>query len=125
MLVCRDLRKTYRTDGGSIEAVCGVDLDVAAGQFVAVIGRSGSGKSSLMAIIGGLSRPDAGMVCIGGVDIWSLDDAALAALRNRSIGYIFQFANLLPALSLLDNVALPGLLCRPRDSRGVRDRAVR
>jgi ABC-type lipoprotein export system ATPase subunit len=126
MLVCRNLRKTYRTaGGGSVEALSGIDLDVAMGRFVAVIGRSGSGKSSLMAIIGGLSRPDAGTVCIDGINIWSLGDAALASLRNRSIGYTFQFVNLLPTLSLVDNVALPGLLRRPRNSHGVRDRAVR
>jgi ABC-type lipoprotein export system ATPase subunit len=123
MLVCRNLRKIYRTGGGSVEALSGVDFDVAAGRFVAIIGRSGSGKSSLMAIIGGLSRPDAGIVCVDGIDIWSLGDAALASLRNRLIGYVFQFANLLPTLSVLDNVALPGLLRRPRDSLQVRERA--
>ncbi|HEY7578241.1 MAG TPA: ABC transporter ATP-binding protein [Acetobacteraceae bacterium] len=125
MLACRDLRKAYRTPGGSIQAVARIDLDVAPGRFVAVIGRSGSGKSSLMAMIGGLSRPDAGTVCIEGTDIWSLGDAALARFRNRCIGYVFQFANLLAALPALDNVALPGLLWRRRDANRVRERAAR
>jgi ABC-type lipoprotein export system ATPase subunit len=125
MLVCRNLRKTWRTPGGNVEAVSGIDLDISAGRFVAVIGRSGSGKSSLMAMIGGLSRPDAGTVCIEGTDIWSLDDASLARLRNRRIGYVFQLANLLPTLSTLDNVALPALLWRPRDADAVRERAAR
>ena len=112
MLACRDLRKTYRTSGGSVEAISGIDLDVPMGRYVAVVGRSGSGKSSLMAMIGGLSRPDAGTVTIDGTDIWSLGDAALAGFRNQAIGYVFQFASLLPTLRALDNVALPALLRR-------------
>jgi ABC-type lipoprotein export system ATPase subunit len=125
MLVCRNLRKTYRTVGGSVDAVSGVDLDVAAGRFVAIIGRSGSGKSSLIAMIGGLSRPDAGTVCIDGTDVWSLNDAAQARFRNRFIGYIFQSDNLLPTLSTLDNVVLPALLGHPRDANLARERAAR
>jgi ABC-type lipoprotein export system ATPase subunit len=125
MLACRDLRKTYRTRGGSVEAISGIDLDVPMGRYVAVVGRSGSGKSSLMAMIGGLSRPDAGTVTIDGTDIWSLGDAALAAFRNQAIGYVFQFASLLPTLRALDNVALPALLRRRSDATAVRERAAR
>jgi ABC-type lipoprotein export system ATPase subunit len=95
------------------------------GRYVAVVGRSGSGKSSLMAMIGGLSRPDAGTVTIDGTDIWSLGDAALAAFRNQAIGYVFQFASLLPTLRALDNVALPALLRRRSDATAVRERAAR
>jgi ABC-type lipoprotein export system ATPase subunit len=123
MLACRDLRKTYRTSGGSVEAISSIDLDVAMGRYVAVVGRSGSGKSSLMAMIGGLSRPDAGTVTIGGTDIWSLGDAALAGFRNQAIGYVFQFASLLPTLRALDNVALPALLGRRGGAAAARDRA--
>ena len=125
MLACRNLRKTYRTSGGSVEAISGIDFDVPMGRYVAVVGRSGSGKSSLMAMIGGLSRPDAGTVTIDGTDIWSLGDAALAGFRNQAIGYVFQFASLLPTLRALDNVALPALLRKRTDVTAVRDRAAR
>ncbi|MGO1077483.1 ABC transporter ATP-binding protein [Inquilinus sp. CA228] len=90
----------------------GIDLDIAAGRYAAVIGRSGSGKSSLLAMIGGLSRPTAGGIRIDGTDIWSLRDDALAHFRSQRIGYVFQFASLLPTLRLIDNVALPALLAR-------------
>jgi ABC-type lipoprotein export system ATPase subunit len=112
VLSCRDVRKTYVTERGSVVAVAGVDLDVAAGRFAAIIGRSGSGKSSLMAMIGGLSRPSEGEVTIDGTDIWSLSEKDLAAFRNGRIGYVFQFASLLPTLRLIDNVALPAMLGR-------------
>ncbi|MGH6937199.1 MAG: ABC transporter ATP-binding protein [Methylocella sp.] len=90
----------------------GVDLDVPAGRYAAVIGRSGSGKSTLMAMIGGLSRPTTGWILIDGADLWSKSDNAMARFRNQRIGYIFQFASLLPTLSLIANVALPALLYR-------------
>lgn len=111
-LSCRSVRKTYRTGRGPVEAVRGIDLDIPAGQFAAIIGRSGSGKSSLMAMIGGLSRPSSGQIIIGGTDIWSLAADRLARFRNSEIGYVFQFGSLLPALRVLDNVALPALLAR-------------
>jgi ABC-type lipoprotein export system ATPase subunit len=114
MLSCRQLRKTYVTERGEVVAVDGIDLEVAAGRFAAIIGRSGSGKSSLMAMIGGLSRPTEGTVVVDGTDIWGLSDDALAAFRNRRIGFVFQFASLLPTLRLIDNVALPAMLGGPR-----------
>jgi ABC-type lipoprotein export system ATPase subunit len=123
MLACRALHKMYRTGSGSVEAVRNVQLDVAAGEFTAIVGRSGSGKSSLMAMIGGLSRPDAGSIVIDGTDIWSLDDDALARFRNEAIGYVFQFASLLPTLRAIDNVALPALLRRRADRAGIAERA--
>lgn len=112
MLACREVQKTYKTNGGAVAAVRGVDLEVPTGQFAAVIGRSGSGKSSLMAMIGGLSRPDSGRITVRGADIWTLGETALARFRNREIGYVFQFASLLPTLRAVDNVALPALLHR-------------
>lgn len=112
MLSCLGLRKDYVTERGAVAAVAGVDLQVAAGRFAAIIGRSGSGKSSLMAMIGGLSRPSAGRVVVNGTDIWDLTENELAAFRNRRIGYVFQFASLLPTLRLIDNVALPAMLNR-------------
>jgi ABC-type lipoprotein export system ATPase subunit len=110
MLSCRRLRKTYVTERGAVTAVAGIDLDVESGRFAAIIGRSGSGKSSLMAMLGGLSRPSDGTVTVEGIDIWRLSENALAAFRNGKIGFVFQFASLLPTLRLIDNVALPAML---------------
>ena len=123
MLSCRDLRMDYLTERGGVAAVAGVDLEVAAGSFAAIIGRSGSGKSSLMAMMGGLSRPSKGRVTVDGVDIWGLSERELAAFRNVRIGYIFQFASLLPTLRLIDNVALPAMLGRERAAADTYDRA--
>jgi len=112
VLSCRGLRKSYVTERGEVIAVAGIDLEVEAGRFAAIIGRSGSGKSSLMAMVGGLSRPSDGTVVVDGTDIWSLSDDGLAAFRNSRIGFVFQFASLLPTLRLVDNVALPAMLGR-------------
>jgi ABC-type lipoprotein export system ATPase subunit len=123
MLNCRGVQKTYRTDRGPVDAVRGVDLDVTSGRYLAVIGRSGSGKSTLMAMIGGLSRPTAGTIRVDGADIWSLGDNAMARFRNTRIGYIFQFASLLPTLRAIDNVALPALLGRDGAAADTYERA--
>jgi ABC-type lipoprotein export system ATPase subunit len=123
VLSCSEVRKTYQTGTGAVEAVRGVDLRIPAGQFAAIIGRSGSGKSSLMAMIGGLSRPDSGQISVHGTEIWSLNDDALARFRNRQVGYVFQFASLLPTLRVLDNVALPAVLGRTARKSEIYDRA--
>jgi ABC-type lipoprotein export system ATPase subunit len=117
MLSCGNVGKTYVTGRGDIDAVKDIDLEVPRGEFATIVGRSGSGKSSLMAIIGGLSRPTRGAVRVGGTDIWALSDDRLAQFRNREIGFVFQFASLLPTLRIIDNVALPALLSRPRETR--------
>ena len=87
-----------------------------ADEFAAIVGRSGSGKSSLLAMIGGLSRPTRGAVRVEDTDIWALPDDGLAQFRNRRIGFVFQFASLLPTLRVIDNVALPALLGSARDA---------
>ncbi|MFM8734040.1 MAG: ABC transporter ATP-binding protein [Pirellulales bacterium] len=106
------LEKTFA--GGDAEAVVaavrGVDVRVAAGEFVAITGASGSGKSTLLHMLGGITRPSAGRVLLEGVDLAVLDDDALAAVRRRRIGFVFQRYNLLPELSLVENVALPLVL---------------
>lgn len=123
MLSCRGLAKTYATERGPIEAVRALDLEIRPGSFAAVIGRSGSGKSTLLAMLGGLSRPTAGRVLIEETDLWALGEARLAAFRNRRIGFVFQFASLLPTLRLIDNVALPALLARTEGATAVYERA--
>ncbi len=114
MLACADVAKTYATERGPVEAVKGVDLTIERGDFAAIIGRSGSGKSSLLAMVGGLSRPTRGSVSVDNTDIWRLSDDQLAQFRNRHMGFVFQFASLLPTLRIIDNVALPALLGRTR-----------
>ena len=117
MLSCGAVSKVYSTERGDIEAVKGIDLTVPKGQFAAIVGRSGSGKSSLLAMIGGLSRPTRGTIRVEETDIWSLPDRRLADFRNRRIGFVFQFASLLPTLRVIDNVALPALLGPASDTR--------
>ena len=116
MLACTGLAKAYATERGEIEAVRGIDLEIPQGVYAAIVGRSGSGKSSLMAMIGGLSRPTRGQVHLEGTDIWALSEPQLAAFRNHRIGFVFQFASLLPSLRIIDNVALPALLGRRREA---------
>jgi ABC-type lipoprotein export system ATPase subunit len=116
MLACRNVAKTYVTERGPIEAVKGVDLTIARGEFAAIIGRSGSGKSSLLAMAGGLSHPTRGTVSVENTDIWQLSDDQLARFRNRHMGFVFQFASLLPTLRIIDNVVLPALLGGARAS---------
>ena len=117
MLSCGNVGKTYPTERGDVDAVKDINLEVPRGQFAAIVGRSGSGKSSLMAMIGGLSRPTRGAVRVEDTDIWALPDDRLAQFRNREIGFVFQFASLLPTLRIIDNVALPVLLGRPRETK--------
>jgi ABC-type lipoprotein export system ATPase subunit len=117
MLSCGHVGKTYGTERGDVDAVKDIDLDVPSGEFAAIVGRSGSGKSSLMAMIGGLSRPTHGVILVEDTDIWALPDDGLTEFRNRKIGFVFQFASLLPTLRVIDNVVLPALLGRRRDSK--------
>jgi lipoprotein-releasing system ATP-binding protein len=102
----RGLRKTY-FGKVAVPVLHGIDLRIKAGEFVAIIGQSGSGKSTLLNILGALDVPTSGTVLINGVDISSLDDDALAALRNEGIGFIFQFHHLLDEYTCLENALLP------------------
>lgn len=117
-----DVSRTYRLDGFSVPALRGVSLTVAAGDHVALVGPSGSGKSTLMHLLGGLDRPTSGRLAIGGRDVGSLSAAELAALRNETIGFVFQAFHLLPRTSAVDNVALP-LVYRGVGARQRRERA--
>jgi putative ABC transport system ATP-binding protein len=105
------LHKTFAGgEATAVAAVRDVNLTVAAGEFVAITGASGSGKSTLLHMIGGITRPTSGRVLLEGVDLATLDDDALAAVRRRRIGFVFQRYNLLPELTLAENVALPLVL---------------
>jgi putative ABC transport system ATP-binding protein len=106
----RNLQKTYRMNGVAVEALRGVDLRVSPGEFVAVMGPSGCGKSTLLHLLGGLDRPTSGEVIVSGQHIDVLDESARAVLRRAQIGFVFQTYNLIPNLTVADNVDLPGLL---------------
>jgi putative ABC transport system ATP-binding protein len=102
-----DVCRTYELDGVSVPALRGVSLRVEPGGYLAILGPSGSGKSTLMHLLGGLDRPTSGRLLIGGQDVAGLGPAELAALRNQTIGFVFQAFHLLPRTSAVDNVALP------------------
>lgn len=125
VLVADQLAKTFAAGGGDgahVAAVQGVSFSVAAGEMVAIIGASGSGKSTILHMLGGITRPTSGRVLLEGVDLAALDDERLAIIRRRRIGFIFQRYNLLPELSLVENVALP-LVLDGRPERECRERA--
>jgi putative ABC transport system ATP-binding protein len=110
VLVVEDVRKTYAGGEAPVEAVRGVSLSLVPGDFVALMGPSGCGKSTLLHLCGAMDRPTSGRVLVDGVDVAALDDDALTRLRRERIGFVFQFFNLLPTLTLVENVALPLLL---------------
>ena len=101
------IRKLYRIGGETLAALDGIDLEIRRGEFAALMGPSGSGKSTLMNILGCLDRPSEGSYKLDGAEVAGLSDDALAATRNKKIGFVFQNFNLLPRISALDNVALP------------------
>jgi ABC-type lipoprotein export system ATPase subunit len=107
IIECKQLIKSYMSDGRPVKAVDTVDLQVRRGEFLVILGHSGSGKTTLLSLIGGLTRPDGGQVLINGRDCRQLTDGEMTGLRNADIGFIFQFASLIPTLTVLENVMLP------------------
>ena len=107
ILEARDLKKYYGKGETLVKALDGVNLTVADGEFVAIVGTSGSGKSTLLHMLGGLDRPTSGAVTVDGKDIFSLKDEALTIFRRRKIGFVFQSFNLVPVLTVRENIALP------------------
>lgn len=110
MIRCIDLRKVYRQGDNEITALAGVSLDIPRGAFVVVMGPSGSGKSTLLQLIGGLDRPSGGEILVDGRLIGQMADDEVTLFRRTHIGFVFQFFNLLPTLTALENVTLPLVL---------------
>lgn len=110
LIQIKDLNKHYTRGEQTVKALNGVSLGIPRGEFLSIMGPSGSGKSSFLQIVGGLDRPTSGQVDFEGLSIHHLSDNKLSAFRRRKLGFVFQFFNLLPSLSALENIALPLLL---------------
>jgi putative ABC transport system ATP-binding protein len=107
MITLRGVAKTFETAAGPFAALRGIDLDVRPGEFVAVVGKSGSGKSTLLHLVAGIDKPSAGAVTVAGTSLADLSHERLAAWRGQTVGVVFQFFQLLPTLTALENVMLP------------------
>ena len=110
ILTATGLKKHYPTADGELKVLSGLDLEVYRGEMVAIVGESGTGKSTLLHLLGALDRPTAGTVSFEGEDVFAKSDEALARFRSRSIGFVFQFHHLLPEFSAFENVAMPAMI---------------
>jgi len=120
----RQVVKTFETAAGSFTALKGIDLQVKPGEFLAVVGKSGSGKSTLLNMITGIDRPSSGEVLVGDKAVHKLNEGQMAAWRGRNIGIVFQFFQLLPTLTLIENVMLPMDFCNTFPAREREKRAM-
>jgi len=118
LLQTTDLRRKY----GNLPVLKGINVSIDAGEVVSIVGASGAGKTTLLQILGTLDRPDSGELYIDGQNVFALDDNQLAGFRNKKIGFVFQFNNLLPEFTALENVCLPGFIAGTDDNQ-VRQRA--
>lgn len=110
MLKAKDLHKVYREGPKEVYAVRGVSLEVKKGEILVIIGPSGAGKSTLLHLLGGLDKPSAGKVFLDGVDLYGIKDNERCRIRNRRVGFVFQFYHLLPEFTVLENVMLPAII---------------
>lgn len=118
LLRARGLRKSYPTARGPLDVLAGLDVDIAAGEFVAILGASGSGKSTLLSLLAGLDRPTAGEILLDGERLDGRPERDLARIRREKIGFVFQAFHLVPSLTVVENVLLPGAFCAGRVEEG-------
>ena len=119
ILEASNIVKSYFCSSNELRVLKGVDLTIKKGEIVSIVGPSGSGKSTLLHILGGLDQPNRGLVRFDGEDIYSLDDAARAKIRNDKVGFVFQFYHLLPEFTALENVFLPAMIQKPHSKKKV------
>ncbi|OGB99109.1 ABC transporter ATP-binding protein [candidate division KSB1 bacterium RBG_16_48_16] len=125
LLKAQNLKKSYKTGRNSeLPVIKGIDLEVNEGEIIAVIGPSGVGKSTLLHVLGTLDRPTRGSVEIDGVDVFKYDDARLSEFRNKTIGFVYQFHHLLPEFTAIENIMMPGLICR-RNPKELKEASLR
>jgi putative ABC transport system ATP-binding protein len=124
MISLHQLNKSYETPAGKFAALKDIDLEIQSGQFVGIVGKSGSGKSTLLNMVAGIDRPSSGSVAVAGTEIQSLSENKLAAWRGRNVGFVFQFFQLLPTLTVAENVMLPMDFAKTTALRERRKRAV-
>ena len=124
MISLNQVSKTYATPAGEFAALKSINLDIAAGQFVGIVGKSGSGKSTLLNMVAGIDRPSSGSVNVAGTEIHGLSENKLALWRGRNVGFVFQFFQLLPTLTAAENVMLPMDFAKTLPLRERRKRAV-
>lgn len=117
MIVINELWKVYEVGEQRIEAVKDINLEVKRGEFISIVGHSGCGKSTFLSMLGGLTEPTKGNILIDDINIWKLNDIEISDLRNKKIGFIFQFASLIPTLKATENVVLPVVFNSDRRSR--------
>jgi putative ABC transport system ATP-binding protein len=123
LLVAQNLHRAYPLDGTRVPALRGVNLTLQAGDFMALMGPSGCGKSTLLQLCGGMDRADSGQLLLDGQDITEMQDRELTRLRRDRIGFVFQFFNLLPTLSVQENIAMPLLLARVPEAQAFAEAA--
>jgi putative ABC transport system ATP-binding protein len=124
MISLHQVSKKYETPAGAFAALRDVDVEIRAGEFVGVVGKSGSGKSTLLNMIAGIDRPSSGTVTVANTAIHALPESKLAAWRGRNVGFVFQFFQLLPTLTAIENVMLPMDFCKTFPARERRQRAL-
>ncbi len=119
VLSCSNLGKSYRQGDNALQVLSAINLSIYRGEKLAIVGASGSGKSTLLNLLGGLDAPTQGQVSIAGQSLSDLDDASLSAIRNQSLGFVYQFHHLLPEFTALENVLMPLMIARKEKSKSL------
>jgi lipoprotein-releasing system ATP-binding protein len=123
LLELKNIHKSFELDGNTINVLNGIDVTVDPGETIAIIGASGAGKSTLMNIMGTLEPPSSGTVAFEGQDVGTMDESRICRLRNREIGFVFQFHHLLPEFNALENTIMPALIAR-EDKKPAKEKAI-